>query len=299
MNIKLMALALVLVAISCTKEQVPAGLILHDEINATDTTYMVSSIPAAQLKQIFVEEATGVHCANCPTGAYNLKNLKNSNPGRILSASVYSPFLNYFQSPSQYDFNSSDDSSIVFYLNGGDPSKPAATIDRLETGVSTSPLFFDQSNWVNIVNGELSKTTPVNIELSATATANVDEFRVKSKITFTDTLTADLNLSLYLIEDHVIDYQDSLGIQVLNYEHNEILRKIITPIPGSSFLSSIATKEKGRVFEKYITFTLPASVNLPAVRTGIVNKANLKLICFVHKTGSSKEVLQAAEIDLP
>ncbi len=281
----------------CIKEQVPTGLILLDELNTTDTTYMISSIPAAQEKKIFVEEATGVRCANCPTGADILRNLKATHPDKIVSASIYSPFLNYFQPPSQYDFNNSDDSTLVFFLNNADPSKPNAAIDRLETG-GASKYFFDKSQWAAIVTGILTKKTPLNIDLAATSTGSMDEFLVSAKITFTDTITADLGISLYLIEDHVNDYQDSLSVAVLNYEHNHILRKIITPISGSSFLGSIPTKEKGRVFEKFTTFTLPPLAILGTSPTGIVNKANLKLICFVHRTGSTKEVIHVEEIDL-
>jgi hypothetical protein len=285
------------ILIGCTKEQIPTGLILFNELNTTDTTYMITSIPAAQEKKIFVEEATGVRCANCPTGADILRNLKTTYSDKIVSVSVYSPFLNYFQPPAKYDFNNSDDSTLVFFLNNADPTKPTAAIDRLETG-GLSKYFFDKSQWAAIVTGILTKKTPLNIDLTATPTGTMDEFLVSAKITFTDTITANLGISLYLIEDHVYDYQDSLSFAVLNYEHNHILRKIITPISGSSFLGSVNTKEKGRVFEKFTTFTLPSLAVLGTSPVGIVNKANLKLICFVHKTGSSKEVIHAEEIDL-
>jgi len=298
MNIRISIIILVVASLAgCNKEQIPSGLLLQDELNTTDTTYMTSNIPSPQTKKIFVEEATGVRCANCPSGADILRNLKLNYPDKIISASIYSPFLNYFQPPAQYDFNNSDDSALVFFLNSSDPNKPQATIDRLETG-GTPKYFFDKTLWNATIAGIISKTTPLNIDLSATPTGNTDEFLITSKITFTDTITADLGISIYLIEDHVIDYQDSMANEVLNYEHNHILRKIITPISGSSFLGTTTTKEKGRVFEKFTTFTLPAMAIIGTSPRGIVNKSNLKLICFVHKTGLSKEVIHVEEIDL-
>ena len=33
-----------------------------------DTSYTISSIPAADPKKVFVEEYTGVECPNCPDG---------------------------------------------------------------------------------------------------------------------------------------------------------------------------------------------------------------------------------------
>jgi hypothetical protein len=60
-------------AIACVKEQIPAGLILAPTVSFSDTTYTITTIPAAQERVIFVEEATGVHCVNCPAGAAELK----------------------------------------------------------------------------------------------------------------------------------------------------------------------------------------------------------------------------------
>jgi len=68
-----------------------------------------------------------------------------------------------------------------------------------------------------------------------------------------------------------------------------VLRKIITPIGGDGFLDDIPTKEKGRSFACTFEITLPSNV---------LNKNHVKLLCFVHKTGASKEVLQVEEIDL-
>ena len=100
----------------CNKEQIPVGLLLQDELNTTDTTYMISNIPSAQTKKIFVEEATGVRCANCPSGALILRNLKLTYPDKIISASIYSPFLNYFQ-PTKFHILSITSSSSSLSLN--------------------------------------------------------------------------------------------------------------------------------------------------------------------------------------
>ena len=201
MNIRISIIILVVASLAgCNKEQIPSGLLLQDELNTTDTTYITSNIPSPQTKKIFVEEATGVRCPNCPTGAEILRNLKSTYSDKIISASIYSPFLNYFQPPAQYDFNNSDDSALVFFLNSSDPNKPQATIDRLETG-GTPKYFFDKTLWNATIAGIISKTTPLNIDLSAIPTGNTDEFLITSKITFTDTITADLGISIYLIED--------------------------------------------------------------------------------------------------
>lgn len=278
-----------LVWTSCLKEQMPSGLNLEDLIQTVDTTYLISSIPTAQTKHILMEEPTGVRCPNCPDGAELMHDLKLANPGRIISVSVYSPFLNDSVPPAKYNFNTTDAEELVNFL-GGDPSKPTASIDRIPTGYVTPPIpyFFSKADWASKVASTLTKTTPLNLELNVLP--NGTDYYLKSKVTFTDTMSASLVMSVYIIEDSVIDLQEfPASVIDLNYVHNHVLRKMVTPVSGSNFLDTIPTKEKGRVFERTFSITLP---------TNIVNAAHVKLICFVHKTGASKEVIQVEEVDL-
>jgi Outer membrane protein Omp28 len=272
---------------SCVKEKTPTGLVLHEEISTKDSTYITTTIPAAQTKVLFFEEATGVHCSNCPDGSRLLKTLSNQNPGRILSAAVYSPFLNEYTPPKgTHDFNTDDAQQLVDFL-GGDPSKPTAAIDRLPNVGGVLPYFYGSTIWADSISSMLSKKTPVNIELQSLKQGS--DYILKSTLTFTDSITSSLAMSVYLLEDDIINYQNDNTVDVPNYVHNHVLVKILTPLSGSVFLNDIIQKEKGRVMERSFVYSLPSNV---------VNKANCKLLCFVHKVGSSKEVLQVQEVDL-
>ena len=279
-------------AYACVKEQTPAGLVLTETVSFTDTTYTVTQLPTPQARMIFVEEATGVHCTNCPAGAAELRNIKNAYPNRILSTAVYSPFLNGFQPPAKYDFNTQDALDLVTFLGSGDPSKPSAAINRISTAANQAntgnSYFYNKSDWNTTINAMLSQTTPLNIDLQVFP--NGSNYRLKSTVTFTDTITAELGYSVFLIEDDVIDVQYSTGVEIEDYEHMHVLRKIITPLAGSVFLSSVATKSKGTVFERTFDIVIPSNV---------LNKNNCHLICIVNKVGPSKEVMQASEIHLP
>ncbi len=281
-----------LFASACIKEQTPAGLILNATVSFTDTTYTVTPVPAPQDRIIFFEEATGVHCTNCPDGAAELKILKANNPNRILSTAVYSPFLNEFSPPAKYNFNSQEALDLVTFLGNSDPSKPSAAINRTTAannqGNTGNSFFYGKSDWATTVAAMLPQTTPININLEVFA--NGADYRLKSKVTFTDTITADLAFSVFLIENDVIDLQYSNAGEIDDYEHMHVLRKIITPLAGSSFLTGTPTKGKGVVFERTFDVVLPGSV---------INKSNCHLICVVNKVGASKEVLQASEIHLP
>jgi hypothetical protein len=290
-----MILGTLLIAIlffACIKEQKPAGIILTPTITFTDSIYTTSQIPVAQARVVFVEEATGVHCVNCPAGAAMLRGIKAANPNRILSASIYSPFLNTFTAPSKYDFNTQDALDLVTFLGNVDPSKPSAAINRVaapnnqnNTGNS---YFYDRNDWNSVIANFLNTPTPVNLELNAEFINNA--YKLNTKTTFTDNFSSDLAISLFVIEDGIVDLQDSTGVEIEDYEHEHVLRKILTPISGLNILATSPIKSKGTVLERTFYFEMPSKV---------LNKSNAKVLCFIHKVGSSKEILQVAEIDLP
>ena len=280
--------ALALFALGCIKEQRTAGIVLTETVSFSDTTYMVTQLPTVQDRVIFVEEATGVRCTNCPDGANDLKNLKSTYPNRILSTAVYSPFLNHFQPPAKYDFNSQDAEDLIKFLAGSDQSKPSAAINRISNPNNGNVIFYNRSDWNTTIASLLTQKTPLNIDLQAFA--NGDNYRLKAKATFTDTITAELGFSVFLIEDDVIDLQYSNAGEIDDYEHMHILRKVVTPLAGSAFLASTPTKTKGTVYERTFDIAIPSNV---------VNKSNCHLICIVNKMGASKEVLHASEIHLP
>lgn len=271
---------------SCVKEKTPGSLILHNEINTKDTTYITNSVPAPQTRVILCEEATGVRCSNCPDGAKQMKSLSEQNPGKILVAALYSHFLNEFLPPSKHDFNNKKVDTLVNAILGGDPSKPSSAINRLPTQ-GVLPYFFDQTLWAGQINSMLTQKTPIHLEL--TSIPNGADYILKSKIIFTDTFTAPLATSVYLMEDSIIDYQLDKTTDIDDYVHNHVVASILTPIAGVSFLNDITQKEKGRVFERSFVFSLPSNV---------VDKKHCKLLCFVHKTGSDKEVMQVQEVEL-
>lgn len=276
--------ALTIFAIACIKEQTPAGLILTESVLFNDSTYSIGTIPTPQTKTILIEEATGVHCVNCPAGANEIQQFKNQNPNRILSVAVYSDGFNDFQAPSKYDFKSQDANDLVKYL-GGDPPKPSAAINRSLKGAND--YFYYRSEWSTAINNFISQTTPVNIDFSTSEANNL--LSVITKITFTESVNTPLSISLFLIEDGVIDLQDSSGKVIEDYEHNHILRKIITPVSGSTFFENNVTISKGTVLErKFYNIKLPIN---------ILNKVNCKLVCFISKVGN-KEIIHAKEIDL-
>jgi hypothetical protein len=278
---------------NCKKELPPVGLILTETINANDTTYVISTIPNSQAKAVFVEEFTGVRCSNCPQGAKILAQLQNDNPGRVIVAKVHNNILSEPIKTSDPDLRCTDADAIADGL-GGLNSKPAATIDRLNVpGTSPANKFFKtKEQWASYITPQLTKSTPINIELEKFIDASTSTYSVKSKFIFTNADTNKLAYSAYILENGVTATQDSIippfNVQEIeDFEHEEVLRKILTPAITGTALPTIDA-EAGRVYERWFSFTPPANV---------INKNKMMIVVFVHNV-STGEVIQAAELKL-
>jgi hypothetical protein len=73
---------------ACTKEIGPA--IDFSKVQAKDTFYM-APVENAQLKNVLIEEFTGVKCPNCPDGHDIVATIQNTNPNRVIAIGYY-PF---------------------------------------------------------------------------------------------------------------------------------------------------------------------------------------------------------------
>jgi len=289
-------LSLALLWTAC-KEQIPAGLIIRTSVSA-DTSY-VTTTETPQEKNILIEELTGATCSNCPKGTKILKDYQTAHPDRIIVTAIHSGFLADPVPGALYDFRNPDSDTLRLFFNEGDAAKPSACFDRVQatSGNSAGKYFISKGqtggDWDVMLNSRLPLTTPVNLHLTSawnTATSKID---VTAKIAFTSAVTDKLALTLYVLESGRLDKQADIDLGIVeNYEFNHILRKLITPVTGDPVLDSLSTKEPGRVLERIISFT--------PITDG-VNGWNLDschVVGIVHKTGTSKEVLQVQEVHM-
>jgi hypothetical protein len=276
-----------LVVGSCTKELAPVGLVLTDPVAFKDTSYVLSTPPAAQSKAVFIEEMTGVKCSNCPAGAAIIKTAQIQNPGRIVVAKLHSNFLADPVKPTDPDLRCADAETIDVGF-GSSGNKPNAIIDRtintLDAG--NNQYYANKGKWNQAIAAQLAKTTPVNIDLVTSVDPAKDSISLNAKFTFTSAYSNNLAFSVYLLEDEIEATQDSFinGVfEIEGYVHEEALRASITaPITGVAL--PVGAVAAGQVFERSLIFKIPANV---------LNKQHMRIAVFVHRTNKG-EVLHAA-----
>jgi hypothetical protein len=191
----------------------------------------------------------------------------------------------------------------IMNLLGGEPAKPAAGFDRT---IQSGSIFTDRAVWPTVVNQRLAVPPPVNLQLTSSYDEVKKEAVIKVKAIYNTQVTKQQNLTVLITEDNIIDPQDDSrlpppGIEE-DYEHNHVLRTMLTPVSGSAVIDSIAVKKPGRVYERTFIYKLPdAAFTTPAgaPHNTTWNISNLKVVAFINNNETNdKEVAQAAETHL-
>ncbi|MEY2828858.1 MAG: hypothetical protein RIQ33_716 [Bacteroidota bacterium] len=256
----------------------------------SDTTYTETTIPAADVKHILMEEFSGQKCTNCPSGKYAIKQIMAANLGKISSVTLHTNVFAPLSDPiAPVDFRTSFATEISNNYGNG-IGIPCAMVNRVLFSGQTARAMTTPSTWAGFVTSELSKTSYVNIKLNSIWDETIMQDSVSVELHFANAAPVNdsINLTVMLIEDKIEAPQDSSGIEVEHYEHENILRTMLT---NSSGVQIKGAKTAGNV-KRY------------EFRTDVIdakkwNINNLKLVAFVNKQNAGNyEVIQVAEIKL-
>jgi len=128
-------LGLILIALFASCSEVPP-IIDHSEpvLLATDTTYISAEVPRGTLKNVLIEDISGVQCNNCPKVADIAHQIKeDEGEGRVVVMTLHSKKFGIFTNPfsdSQDTFNTDEATQIVDNFVGNINGLPAGSIDR-------------------------------------------------------------------------------------------------------------------------------------------------------------------------
>lgn len=278
---------------SCKEKDVIINMGLQEGI--TDSTY-TTTVEAAQLRKVLIEEFTGASCTNCPAGHDVVANLENSNPDRVVAIAyhtfnggvtggIFAP-VNKKGEKSLYDFRDSAATNIGDVIFGGVSVIPAAGIDRIKIGTT---LLASRPQWANETNKRIAVASPVNMRMTSVYDATENKVNLKIVIAYTKPVALKNILTIGVLESKIKDAQEFSDRVEMDYEHNHVFRKALTPFNGLPVLDSVATKQPGRVYEFNYVFTPDAKWNLD----------NCNIAAFISNyDGDNKEVLQAGEVKL-
>ncbi len=266
-------------------EEVPPYIDFNPPVKTKDTTYILTTPPAAQHKAVLLEDITGVRCNNCPKAAQRAKDiLAAKTEDSVVLIGLYTTHLENFTKPwdgfenltTNYSFQ------IVDFL-GAPPGLPTGYVDRAII-LPQTVRFNSYTTWANLVNNRLKLSTPVNISLNKTL--NGRELKLEMNLTYTQNVSNNHQYSLYITEDNIVGKQtmpDGAG-EKDDYVHNHVLRYAFGLAAGNNINESLVA---GRVIIKELDYTFPANFKIE----------DCHVVCVVTDA-TTNEVVNVREISL-
>lgn len=226
-------------------------------------------------QKVLIEDYTGTWCGWCPrvTNAIELVLAESNN---------VVPVTIHCSSGSAIDpFNFADKG--LLYSEFGITGFPTAKINRTLTWAYPE----NSSQGTNQVLNKLLAQAPLGIGISSVLSGG--DLAIDIDMEFLLDLS-DLKLVVYIVEDKLIktqvNYTDLYGgySNLVNFEHNHVLRHCITDLFGNSISSSVSTANN----------TYHQSFHFDVSNSDISSAENIYIVAFVVN-GSTKKVLNVQE----
>lgn len=231
---------------------------------------------------VLLQEFTGVKCPNCPKGAAEAKRLLNEYSNNLVVMAIHGDFLTDPLEESNYDFRTDDSRAIedATPLQG----KPAGAINRRKL----DPIFlaYDSDLWDKYIIDELSLPATMNVLVEATYDESSNAITVNVFIKPLETLNGGFTISVGITQGGIIDAQEDGSVILDEYEHEHVLRKMLTNPLGDILATDLV---KNIQLQRTYTYTIPND-QLPYVIE------NLEIVAYVSRDGSSESpIIQAAK----
>lgn len=244
-----------------------------------DTTYL-SAVPTAQIKKVFLADVTGVRCNNCPRAAQKAFDFESANPGRIEIIAIYptyKPLSNPWGDP--YD--------TLNTLDADDLANSVGVVSALPSGIIDNMLYngkrlIDENSWSVVLDGQLKKTTPINIDINAKWLSADNKGRIEVKATANTAIANGVSVVIAILEDDIVGKQSTATGTDEKYTFKHVLRKIVNSPMGDPLQTPMI---EGFTTEKH--YYIP--------RVAKWKPENLSCIVWVFDN-ATKEILQVNKV---
>ncbi len=244
----------------------------------------VDSNPSnTEVKNILMEEFTGVRCSGCPSGSAEIENLIDIHGDRIIPVSIHA---GYFAVPyaDQEDYSTQEGEAILALL-GGSGSYPAGVINRtLFEGELDYQLSFQ--SWPGYIDNELKSILELDFEISSNFDSQDRSLNIDIEGKMLSNIDAPLNITVLITESKLISQQNFVSGVQDDYEHKHVLRSVLSNPVGDLFAENGLAS--GQNFNKSFQYTLPDHWV----------SEHCKVVAFIHESGVSRKVHQVKQISL-
>jgi len=254
------------------------------EETAPADTSVVTDTTEVRVRKVFLEDFTGHTCPNCPKAAVEIKNLENLYGEKVVAMALHvsTTFAEPVPPTFPADYRTTEGTAIDDFFNISAAGLPKGMINR--KGYQGNHIIPYQS-WATEVNNIINTPLDAWISMKNTYDAVLNKVTTNLKIDFENSITDEIKLCVFLVQDSIVSPQKDAsapGGKILDYVHNHMLRKGLTPAFGESIVTnpSAATPEISK------TYSL--------VMLSEWNPNHCKIVAYIYKT-SNYEVIQVQE----
>jgi Outer membrane protein Omp28 len=267
-------------------KEIPPAIDFSSKKEVGDTTYVQTTVPQAQPKNVYLEEFTGVQCINCPNGHAAIANFETQYGERVVSVGVHSGELSVPYTGNE-DFQTPAGDNIQTNIYNEIQAQPSLGVDRRQFAGQLKREVLFLNRWAGFLGYQLRQETPCNLTLTSRFDAASNKIKVKTIVEYTKDVATTKKISVMLTESGMKAKQLLPSGQTDdNYVHKHVLRRMFTSWDGL-LLPDVGVR--GRVFVRNFEMTPAANWNLDSCR----------IVAFVHEaTGDSIRVQQAKSVKL-
>lgn len=251
------------------------------------------TIPAPNLdseRKVLMEEFSGAKCKPCASAKADIDNLLSIYGDNLIVVTMHTKDFPGVGDPNpgaRFDFRTEEGSQIL-NTHGLPIGIPSSYINRYKfEGEPDLPL--GRTQWAGYVAQALDIAPGLGLNITETYDATTRELNVTVTLVPSTTISEEVRLNVMITESHLLDKQLTDDGVVDDYQHDHILRKVLSSVDGDIISDPLTG---GAVIEKTYTFTLPPE-------DGWWVAENCNVVAFATTNdGENRAVLQADEVHL-
>lgn len=234
----------------------------YDTFTSNTLDITIAPAPLRFKKNVLVEDYTGTWCGWCPRVAYGIELVEQQTDQAVIVAIHRGNSSGAYYDPFNYPAEALED---MINLGG----YPTAMLNR------TTEWTYPEPSNVNQVVNLTGDQAELGLAITPTLSGNTMNIDVNVKFG-EDYSSSNLKLVVYILEDGLIQDQVNYtsyyggGSTLVNFEHDHVLRGVLTNILGDAIPSNQTGAED--VYTMSFSTTVPSSVS---------NSSNISVVAFV------------------
>lgn len=241
-------------------------------------------------RNVLLEDCTGFRCNNCPDAAVRAQQLKDIYGDRLTVVAVHMTTTFAEPLPPNYITDFRTPAGNAYETTFGITALPTGMVNRK---LINNSRLVSRYTWSTAVAGMIDQAAAIDLQvdsLSYDPVANTVSGTIRGILL--QPLSTAHNITLYITEDHVIDWQmnnQANPPDVPDYDHRHVLRGALNSPWGEAFMGT--STAVGDTVDLAFSYTLPANVLAPA---------NCALVAYAYSTAGADqyEVKQVVEREL-